>query len=81
MGKAKRYQYDYEQYEDGKGPKTMVEDILSDPEFGQVTDLTIGSWGDACGDSCQDILDGITDNKDRFAHVEKLFVGDMDYEE
>lgn len=81
MGKAKRYQYDYDQYEDGKGPKTMVEDILSDPEFGQVTDLTIGSWGDACGDSCQEILDGITDNKDRFAHVEKLFVGDMDYEE
>ena len=43
MGKAKRYQYDYDQYEDGKGPKTMVEDILADPEFGQVTDLTIGS--------------------------------------
>lgn len=81
MGKAKRYEYDYEQYENGKGPGTMVEDILADPEFEQVTDVTIGSWGSAWEDSCQDILDGIGDNKDKFSHVERLFVGDMDYEE
>ncbi len=81
MGKAKRYEYDYEQYENGKGPGTMIEDILADPEFGQVTDLTIGSWGSAWEDDCQPILDGIAEKKDQFAHVEKLFVGDMDYED
>ena len=26
MGKTKTYQYDYEQYEDGKGPATLVEE-------------------------------------------------------
>lgn len=81
MGKSKRYEYDYEQYEEGKGPDSMIQDILADPEFGEVTDVVIGSWGSAWEDSCQKILDGIADNRERFAHVEKLFVGDMDYED
>ncbi|MCI8983751.1 MAG: cytoplasmic protein [Hungatella sp.] len=81
MGKSKKYQYDYDDYDEGKGPATMVEEILADPEFPQVTQLIIGSWGSACEDDCQEILDGIRANKDKFAHVESLFVGDMDYEE
>lgn len=81
MGKSKRYEYDYEQYENGKGPKTMIDDILADPDFSQVTDVTIGSWGSAWEDNCQMILDDIADNKDKFAHVQQLFVGDMDYED
>ena len=80
MGKAKRYEYDYEQYENGKGPGTMIEDILADPEFGQVTDLTIGSWGSAWEDDCQEIIDGIVEHADRFSHIDSLFIGDMDYE-
>ena len=81
MGKSKKYEYDYEQYEAGKGPDSMVRDILADPEFGEVTDVVIGSWGSAWEDGCQKILDEIADNGAGFAHVEKLFVGDMDYEE
>lgn len=81
MGKEKKYQYDYDDYDQGKGPATMVEEILEDPEFPQVTRLVIGSWGSACEDDCQDILDGIAANSEKFAHVESLFVGDMDYEE
>ena len=81
MGKSKKYEYDYEQYEAGKGPDSMVRDILADPEFGEVTDVVIGSWGSAWEDVCQKILDEIADNGAGFAHVEKLFVGDMDYEE
>lgn len=81
MGKSKRYAYDYEQYEAGKGPATLIGDILSDPEFDQVSDLVIGSWGNAWEEDCQKILDGIVDNKEKFTHVEKLFVGDMDYED
>ena len=34
---AKRYAYDYEEYEEGKGPSVMVEEILADPEFAGVT--------------------------------------------
>lgn len=78
---AKRYAYDYEEYEEGKGPSVMVEEILADPEFAGVTDLTIGSWGSAYEDDCQPIIDGIVENAERFSHIEKLFIGDMDFEE
>ena len=81
MGKSKKYQYDYDDYDEGKGPATMVEEILADPEFPQVTQLIIGSLGSACEDDCQEILDGITENKEKFSHIEELFIGDMDYEE
>ncbi|MDE7067583.1 MAG: cytoplasmic protein, partial [Schaedlerella arabinosiphila] len=81
MEKSKKYMYDYEQFENGKGPGTMVADILSDPEFSQVSDLVIGCWGESWYDSCQIILDQIVENKEKFSHVESLFVGDMDYEE
>ena len=70
MGKSKKYEYDYEQYEAGKGPDSMVRDILADPEFGEVTDVVIGSWGSAWEDGCQKILDEIADNGAGFAHVE-----------
>ena len=49
MGKSKKYVYDYEQFENGKGPGTMVADILNDPEFSQVSDLVIGCWGGILG--------------------------------
>ncbi len=78
---AKRYAYDYDEYEEGKGPSVMVEEILADPEFAGVTDLTIGSWGSAYEDDCQPIIDGIVENAERFSHIEKLFIGDMDFEE
>lgn len=78
---AKRYAYDYEEYEEGKRPSVMVEEILADPEFAGVTDLTIGSWGSAYEDDCQPIIDGIVENAERFSHIEKLFIGDMDFEE
>ena len=81
MGRSKKYVYDYEQSENGKGPGTMVEDILSDPEFSQVTDLVIGCWGDSWEGSCQPILDQMVEHKEEFSHIESLFVGDMDYEE
>lgn len=82
MEKLKTYAYDYGQYEEeNKGPATMIEDILSDPEFPSLTELIIGSWGGPYEDSCQEILDGIISHSEQFSHIEKLFVGDMDYEE
>ena len=33
--------------------KEAVEEILADPEFPQVTELVIGSWGSAWEDDCQ----------------------------
>lgn len=80
--RTKTYSYDYEEYEDGdKGADTIIEDILADPEFPGLTELIIGDWGGAYEDGCQAIIDGIVENKERFAHIEKLFIGDMGFEE
>lgn len=71
--KTKKYAYSYEEYEEqGKGTDSMVEDILADPDFPGLTGLVIGDWGDTWEDSCQEILDGITENKEKFSHIEEL---------
>ena len=31
MGNTKKYAYDYDDYDAGKGPSTMVEENLADP--------------------------------------------------
>lgn len=82
MEASKTYAYDYEQYEEeNKGPDTMIDDILADPELPDLKELIIGSWGSAYEDSCQPIIDGIVEHADRFSHIEKLFIGDMDFED
>lgn len=79
--KSKTYEYDYDDYEDGgKSAGTMVKEILEDPEFAELTEVVIGDWGNAWEDDCQEIIDGIVENADRFSHIESLFIGDMDYE-
>lgn len=80
MGKSKTYSYDYEEYENGKGVKTLAEDILKDPEFIDLEELIIGGWGGEYEESCQAFLDAVVENADRFGHIRKLFVGDMDFE-
>ena len=82
MAATKKYSYDFDQYEEeGKGSDTLVEDILADPEFPQVTELIIGDWGNSWEEECQPIIEGIIANAQRFSHVEKLFIGDMEYDE
>ena len=79
---SKKYFYTYEQHEEeGKSPSSMISDILSDPEFPGLTEVIIGDWGGTWEESCQAILDGITDHADKFSHITSLFIGDMDYEE
>lgn len=78
----KRYAYSYDDYEDNhKNVETMVTDILADPDLAKITEIEIGSWGDAWEDSCQAIIDDIIINKEAFDHIEKLAIGIMDYEE
>ena len=45
MAKSKKYFYDYDMAEEGKGPKTMIPEILADSEFPSLTELVIGDWG------------------------------------
>ncbi|MDE7310106.1 MAG: STM4015 family protein [Eubacterium sp.] len=76
------YSYTYEQYEDDdRSSDSMVEDILADPDFPRLKELIIGDWGDAWEDSCQPILNGIVEHAKQFSHIEKLFIGDMNYEQ
>lgn len=84
MCKSKKYSYDYEEYEDGeKSVETIVADILADPEFPNLEEVVIGCWGEAWDDDdgAQTIIDDIIKNKEKFAHIKSLFVGDMDFEE
>ena len=81
MGKSKTYSYNYDEYESGKKAETMVMDILTDSEFTELDELVIGSWGGPYEEDCQPVIDAIVENADRFSHITKLFVGDMDYEE
>ena len=78
----KKYAYTYEDYEEqGKDGKTMVTEILSDPDFPELKKIIIGCWGWAAEDGCQPVLDGIVENREQFSGIEELFVGDMDFEE
>lgn len=82
MYKSKTYGYEWEDYdENGKSAETMIAEIMADEEFSQIEELIIGCWGEAWEDSCQPIIDGIVENKEKFAHIKSLFFGDMDYED
>ncbi len=82
MSKSKIYSYDYGEYEDGsKSAGTMGADIIADPELPSLTELVIGCWGDAWDESCQPVIDALISHADRFSQIEKLFIGDMGYEE
>lgn len=78
--KKKIYSYDYDEYEEGKGADALIKDILADPDFPNLNELIIGDWGGAWEDDCQPIIDGIVEHAKQFSHIEKLFVGDMDFE-
>lgn len=58
----------------------MAEEIMADPEFQGLEELIIGGWGGEAEESCQPILDAIAENPEKFSHIQKLFVGDMDFE-
>lgn len=82
MDTSKRFSYEYDDYEDGtKGAHTMIDDILADPAFPQLTALSIGDWGNCWEDSCQPLIDGLISHAEEFSHIRSLFIGDMDYEE
>lgn len=82
MAGTKKFTYGFEEYDEGgKSAETMVDDILSDPEFAELDGVTVGCWGSAYEDDCQPIIDGIIQEKEKFSHIKKLFIGDMDFEE
>lgn len=78
----RKYFYTWEDYsENDKNAETMIADILADPGLSQLDGLVIGCWGESWDNSAQPVIDGIVGNKDKFAGIKSLFVGDMDFEE
>jgi len=84
MYKSKRYSYTFDDWDtDGKNAKTMLEEILQDPELPGLEEIIIGCWGE-CWDedeSVQPLIDGIIANREAFSQVKSLFIGDMDFED
>lgn len=77
----KTFFYDYGEYEQGKGPATMIEEIMESEHFPHLKELVIGNWGGAYEESCQAVIDAIVANAEKFSHIEKLFIGNMGFEE
>lgn len=78
----KTFSYDYADYDErGKGPGTMIEEIMESKQFPKITELVIGNWGNPWEESCQDIIDGIVEHADQFSHIQKLFIGNMGFED
>ena len=82
MYRSKRYAYTYEDCQNHKDASTMLEEIKADPELPDLEEIVIGSWGEAWDDgSAQPLVDGIVADREKFAHIRSLFIGDMDYED
>lgn len=82
MANSKKFFYEYEEYDEGgKGPDTLIGDIMADEDFPHLTELVIGCWGEAWEDSCQPVIDGLISRAEAFSHIKSLFIGDMDFEE
>ena len=74
---AKKYTLSYDEYENDV---RLLDKILKDKHLPEYKQITIGCW-DYEGEDCSDLLKGILENKDKFAHIECLFWGDIDQEE
>ncbi len=84
MSKSKKYAYNWDEIYEEKmdtDASTMAEQILQDPELPNLEEIIIGCWGESYDNSSQAIVDSFTDNREKFQHIEKLFVGDMEYDE
>lgn len=82
MEKSKKFFYEWEDYENGeKNAETMIDKILADEELAGLDELLIGCWGESWDNDVQPIIDGIIKNKEKFANIRHLFIGDMEYEE
>ncbi|HEA2315006.1 TPA: STM4015 family protein, partial [Escherichia coli] len=55
--------------------------ILADEDLVKIRSLVISRWGECYEESCQPIIDMFAEHAERFAHLESLFIGDMESEE
>lgn len=82
MYKSKTYGYEWDDYCEGdKSAESLIAEIMEDEALPRIEEIIIACWGEAWDDSCQPIVDGMVENREKFAHIKRLFIGDMGYEE
>ena len=59
----------------------FINNILADEDLVKIRSLVISRWGECYEESCQPIIDMFAEHAERFAHLESLFIGDMESEE
>lgn len=77
---AKKYKLSYDEYDNGKTQKDLLLKIVNDKKLSDIRQIAIGCWDFESGD-CQELVDGLVANKEKVAHLEGLFWGDIDSEE
>jgi len=72
----------YTEYDSGIKAAALAEQIINDPDLPNLKSIIIGMWDEEIYDVNPDgIFAAIVANKDKFQHIESLFVGDMEQEE
>ena len=74
---AKKYTLSYDEYENNVN---LLDKILKDKHLSEYKQITIGCW-DYEGGDCSALLQGMIENKEKFAQIEGLFWGDIEQEE
>ncbi len=74
---SKKYTLSYDEYENDV---KLLDKILKDKHLPEYKQITVGCW-DYEGEDCSALLEGMLEHKDKFAHLEGLFWGDIDWEE
>jgi hypothetical protein len=70
------------EYDSGISIANLAETILNDPDLPKLKSIVIGMWNeDICDITPAEIFTMIENNKEKFQHIESLFIGDMDSEE
>ena len=81
LGKIESKKYSAAWSDDPEMIAKLAEIILTDSMLPELKHITIGNWGPANSSDPGYILEIIVMNKEKFQHIESLFVGDMGYEE
>lgn len=74
---AKKFALSYDEYENNV---SLLDKILKDKHLPEYKQLSVGCWDYECGD-CSELIEGMLEHKEQFAHIEGLFWGDIDFEE
>lgn len=71
----------YDEYEDGQRIEDAIAALAAGPEAAELTSLIIGDWGQAYENSSEAAVEALVTHKHSFPRLEKLFIGDMSFEE